>query len=40
MSYGLVVTRVIEQMDAVRLNTVKAGPENGQWNVGRGKGNT
>lgn len=40
MSYGLLLTRVIERMDAVRLNTVKAGPEYSQWNAVRGQGRT
>lgn len=32
-SYGLVLTRVIEQMEAVSLNTVKAGTESSRRNV-------
>lgn len=39
-SYGLVLTRVIEQMEAVKPYTVKAGTERGWRNAVRGQGPT
>jgi len=40
VSYGLVLTRVIEQMEAVKPYTVKAGTERGWRNAVRGQGPT
>lgn len=37
-SYGLVLTRVIEQMEAERLNTVTAGTATRLWNAVKGQG--
>ena len=40
VSYELVFTRVIEQMEVVRLNSVKSGAERSCRNAERGQGHT